>query len=172
MSIAKHIAHPKLAFPLVFLACFAALMTFYYALPSNFTELVFVRIFAVLPGGFILDWLTPHHTVTTDQTRIVSSLARLNVLKGCEGTEALLILYAAIIAALRPKAKTFAGLLWGTLLIFLLNQARIVSLFFIAAYERNLFEPVHGFIAPIFILVITGAYFLWWLQWSAPTAHH
>lgn len=168
MSTVARFRQSRLQFPVIFLGCLSILMVLYYALPGFLIESVLVRFFAVVPGAHLLDWLTPHHPVAADHTRIVSPLARLNVLKGCEGIEALLILYAALLAAMRPIIKTFWGLLLGTLLVFLLNQLRIVALFFIAAYDKSLFEPVHGFVAPILIIAAAGGFFLLWLNWTLP----
>lgn len=165
MSIAIPQSLLKLQFPISFMVVLVALFGIYYLLPANFIDETFVRFFAVVPGGFILEWLTPAHTVTTEHTRIISPLARLNVLKGCEGTEALFILYAGIIGAFRSFRKTVWGLVIGTALIFILNQIRIIALFFIAAYNKSLFESVHGFIAPVLIIALSVTFFIYWLNW-------
>lgn len=124
-----------------------------------------MRYFAVSPATWLLDLMTDS-TVTSEGTRIISSIARINVLKGCEGTEALLILYAAVLAGLRPIKYSLLGLLLGTGLIFILNQVRIIALFFIAAYDKSLFELVHGFVAPLIIIAAAGGFFMLWLRWS------
>lgn len=149
-------------FPVLFLGAVILLMGFYYSLPTAFIENGIVRFFAVIPGGALLDWLTPDFSVTTTGTRILSPLANLNVLKGCEGTETLLLLYAAIIAQRRPFKSTVWGLLLGTALVFMVNQVRIVSLFFVAAYHKPYFELVHGFLAPLIVVAITAVFFLYW----------
>ena len=149
-------------FPLLFLGCMIVLMAGYYALPVSFVENSFVRFFAVVPGSFFIDLITPDTEVSANGTRIVSNIAKLNVLKGCEGTEVLLILYSAIIATLRPLKFSIIGIVIGTLIIFVLNQFRIVALFFIAAYHRSTFEIVHGLLAPLIIIAITGLFFMLW----------
>ena len=151
-------------FPVLFLILAAALMAGYYALPQALIESVIVRYFAVLPGAHLLDWLTPSYSVTTAHTRILSPIANLNVLKGCEGTEALLILFAAIIAVRRPLRVTLVGLLLGTVLVFVLNQLRIVALYFVVAWHRDWFEAIHGFAAPMLIVMLCGMAFLAWLR--------
>ena len=153
-------------FPILFIATNIVLMGLYYSLPNNIIEGVVVRFYAVVPGGALLDWLTPQVTVSTDHIRIVSPIANLNVLKGCEGTETLLLLYTAVIAMLRPLKYTVVGLLVGTALVFALNQLRIISLFFIAAYQKDYFELVHGFVAPMLIIGIAGLFFWFWLNWA------
>jgi exosortase family protein XrtM len=149
-------------FPVLFLGTAMLLMGLYYSLPTAFIENGIVRFFAVIPGGVLLDWLTPGYSVTTTGTRILSPLANLNVLKGCEGTETLLLLYAAMVALGRPLKSTVLGLILGTALVFLVNQIRIVSLFFVAAYQKSYFELVHGFLAPLLMVAIVAVFFLYW----------
>jgi exosortase family protein XrtM len=155
----------NLQFPVAFFACMAFLMALYYLLPTSFVEDVIVKYFAVVPGGIFLDALTPY-PVAVEQNRIVSSIARLNVLKGCEGTETLIILYAAVLAAWRPWSHTLFGLILGTALVFCLNQLRIAALFFIAAHQKNEFELVHGFLAPMMIVAASGVFFILWLKYT------
>lgn len=157
------------SFPVLFLLLAVGLMAGYYALPQTLIDQVIVRYFAVVPGAHILDWLTPSYPVTSESTRILSPLANLNVLKGCEGTEVLLILYAAIIAMRRPWRATLVGLLVGSAVVFVLNQFRIVALYFVVAWQRDWFEAVHGFAAPILIVVLCGIGFLGWLRLTEPT---
>lgn len=156
-------------FPALFFLLLTLLTAAYYGLSAQLVEDVIVRYFTVIPGSRVLDALTPDIHVSSEGTRIVSSLARLNVLKGCEGTEALLMLYAAMMAVPRPVKYTLIGLISGTVLVFLVNQVRIISLFFIAAYHKNWFELVHGFLAPIIIVLLTAVFFFRWLKWSQPT---
>lgn len=149
-------------FPLSFLGIAALLMGLYYVMPTAVVENGIVRVFTVIPSGILLDWLTPGYRVTTAGTRILSPIANLNVLKGCEGTEVLLLLYASMIAMWRPLKATCLGLLVGTVLVFALNQIRVVSLYFVAAYHQPYFELVHGFLAPLLIIAVVALFFLYW----------
>ena len=171
MNTQTRIAVPGTHFPLLFVALALLLIGGYHVLPAVWVEQGIVRYFAVIPGAAILDWLTPGVVVTSSHTRILSGIAQLNVLSGCEGTEALLILYAALLAARQPLRATLTAILLGTLLVFLLNQLRIIALFFIAAHDRAYFEPVHGFAAPIAILLGICLFFLLWLQWVGAHAN-
>lgn len=164
MNTGSGIILPERRFPLLFMAAALVLIGGYHALPAVWVEQGIVRYFAVIPGAALLDWLTPGVVVTSTHTRIVSAIAQLNVLRGCEGTEALLILYAALLAARQSWRATVTAILLGTVLVFLLNQLRIIALFFIAAHAHDYFELVHGFAAPIAILLGIGLFFLLWLK--------
>ncbi|MAR90049.1 MAG: exosortase/archaeosortase family protein [Pseudomonadales bacterium] len=153
-------------FPLLFLGTAILLMGGYYVLPQAIIENVIVRFFAVVPGAWLLDLITPELPVSASGTRIVSPLVNLNVLKGCEGTETLLLLYAAIVASVRRWTLTLTGLMLGTVLVFLLNQLRILVLFFVAGYQGDWFELVHGFLAPLLILGAVVIFFIIWSRWE------
>lgn len=151
-------------FPLLFLAVMCALMGGYHLLPPHWVEDVLVHYFAVVPGAAALDFLTPTFDVVASGNRIVSPMTRLNVLKGCEGVEMLLLLYAAVIAVGRPLRISLIGLVLGTLLIFFLNLLRIITLFFISRSWDQYFELMHGLLAPMLIVAITTLFFLYWLR--------
>ena len=153
-------------FPVMFIGITILLMGLYYSLPTSFIENSLVRFFAVVPGSALVDWIFVNTPVHTQHTRIVSPIASLNVLKGCEGTEVLLMLYAAILAMWRPIKWTLLGLVLGTLVVFVLNQVRILTLFSVVASHKDYFELVHGFAAPLVIVVLVSLFFLAWLNWS------
>lgn len=164
MNEPVHLQAFSARFPMLFLIMMGTLMACYHLLPAHVVEDVLVRYFAVVPGAWVLDLLTPAVDVMASGNRIVSPGTSLNVLKGCEGIEMLLLLYAAIIAMLRPLKVTLIGLLMGTLLIFVVNQMRIVTLFFVARTQGEYFELLHGFLAPMLIVFVAGLFFLYWLN--------
>ena len=55
----------------------------------------------------------------------------------------------------------------GTLILYALNQGRIVALFFAAQHDRHWFDLLHGTIAPTLIIVLGCLFFLWWASQSA-----
>ena len=150
-------------FPILFLGFFVAFQSLYYASGSG-VEYILVDQLTVKPSAALINFFNSDYQVVAEGSRLVSSVARINVLKGCEGTEAILMLFAAIIASFRPIKHTLLGLLVGTLIIFFVNQLRIFSLFLIAAHQRQWFEPVHGFIAPVIIIAVIGVFYLAWLK--------
>ncbi len=153
----------KYRFPLLFLVFFIVFQWLYYSSGTTI-EHILVDQLTVKPSAALINLYNSDYQVIAEGSRLVSSVARINVLKGCEGTEAILMLFAAIIASFRPIKYTILGLIVGTLIIFLINQLRIFSLFLIAAHQRQWFEPVHGFIAPMIIIAVIGLFYLGWLR--------
>jgi exosortase family protein XrtM len=111
----------------------------------------------------------PGERVIAEGHRLVSPWARLNVLNGCEGTETLLLLVAAFLvfpARLRHKLQ---GLLGGSLLIYTLNQTRIVGLYYALRHDRDSFQLLHGVLAPTLIILAASLFFLVWAKQARST---
>ena len=128
-------------------------------------EKAFIDIATVRPSAFIINQLQSAERVHAQGHRLVSSQVKLSVLKGCEGTESLFLIIAAILAFRSPWRHTLAGVALGTVVIYLANQARIVALYFALRHDRELFAALHGYIAPMLIIVVGCLFYLWWIQW-------
>ena len=114
------------------------------------------------PSAAFIAWVSPEAQAQARGNRIYSPLGSLSIINGCEGLESLFLLWAALIAYPSPWRRKLHGALWGTVLIYGLNQARIVALFFALHDDRRWFELLHGYIAPTFIIVAGCVFFLGW----------
>jgi exosortase family protein XrtM len=124
----------------------------------------------VRPSVALINRLQDQVIVQAEAHRIVSNQARLSVLNGCEGTEMLFLIVAAVLAfRCSPKAK-IAGLMGGVILVFVLNQARIVALFFALLHDPTLFDLIHGFIGPTLIVFVCALFYLYWTRWAQTSA--
>lgn len=160
-----------LSFALAFLAVFAVLYGLYAMTRGTTVERLVIDEWTVSPGVTIINLLTPAEAVKASGHRLVSNKARLSVLNGCEGTESLFLLVAAITAFGATWRAKAVGILAGTALIFVLNQIRIVSLYYALRHERAWFEALHGYIAPTLIVFAGALFFLWWVSRVARPVH-
>lgn len=152
----------ELRFALVFLFAFCVLQFAYQAGRGGLVEHLVIDVATVYPSAALINFIDPGmHAVASGQ-RILSPQGSLSILNGCEGTETLFLLAAAIAAFRASRRNKLQGLLLGTGLVYVLNQARIVVLFFAARESRNWFEMIHGYIAPSLIIVLASLFFLWW----------
>jgi len=118
---------------------YAALRWLYQASRGAGAEHLLIDVLTVRPCAWLIQWLTPAEQVAAVGHRLVSPLAKLNILNGCEGTESLFLLAAAIAAYPSGLGRKCLGLLQGALLVYGLNQARIVALYYAARHDRELF---------------------------------
>lgn len=155
--------------PLRFLLLYGGLQWLYQDARGGALERLLIDTLTVRPSAALIDWLTPGERVIADGHRLVSPWARLNVLNGCEGTETLLLLVAALLvfpARLRHKLQ---GLLGGSLLIYTLNQTRIVGLYYALRHDRDSFQLLHGVLAPTLIILAASLFFLVWAKQARST---
>lgn len=159
----------ELRFTFVFLLLFFALQYGYSASRGGMAEHLVIDIATVRPSAAAINLIAPDAGAHASGHRIVAPRGSLSVLNGCEGTETVFLLLAAIAAFKAPWRHKLKGAALGTLIVYMLNQGRIVALFFAAQHERKWFDLLHGTIAPTLIIVLSCLFFLWWARsWGAP----
>lgn len=55
-------------------------------------------------------------------------------------------------------------MLLGAVLVYALNLARLVGLYFVAAYHLPWFLPLHTYFIPSLLIVIVALFFMWWVS--------
>jgi exosortase family protein XrtM len=152
----------ELRFALTFLLLFAELQYGYSACQGSIIEHWVLDVATVRPSAAAINFIFPEIKAQALGHKIVSQQGSLSVLNGCEGTETLFMLVAAILAFNTSWRHKLKGLAMGVVLIYGLNQIRIVALFFAAQQNRKWFELLHGTLAPTLIIVLSVLFFMWW----------
>lgn len=121
-----------------------------------------IDVGTVRPAAWIAATLESNPAIVADGTHLRSPDGTINVLYGCEGTDVLMVLAAALLVAPIPWQRRLLGLIVGAAFIFVLNQARVLALFY--AFRRHLtwFGDLHGLVAPLIVIAATTLFFLWW----------
>jgi len=88
----------------------------------------------------------------------------VQVLDMCNGVEATIILWAAMLAFPAPWGYKARGLLIGTLSVHALNILRIISLLYLGAYQREWFDFVHWYVWDALIMLDIVVVFLAWIR--------
>jgi archaeosortase B (VPXXXP-CTERM-specific) len=100
--------------------------------------------------------------VTVQDTVVSSSQFAYQIVDLCTAVMPMLILTAAIIAYPSRVKEKLVGLLIGLLGIFLVNQVRLVSLFYIGIYAPGIFETAHLLVwQSLMILLAIGLWLIW-----------
>jgi exosortase/archaeosortase family protein len=118
----------------------------------------------VKPAVTMINLFSPSIHAQALGNQIIAPGGGLVIKLGCEGLEAMFILIAAIIASSVKFKNMMSGLLMGTLLVYVLNQARILILFYTNRADKALFHLLHATIAPIVLIAIVGIFYYWWLN--------
>jgi exosortase H (IPTLxxWG-CTERM-specific) len=84
--------------------------------------------------------------------------------RGCNGLEAVIILFSAIFAFPAPLKSKFIGFLIGFFAIQLLNLVRIISLFYLGQWNYSAFEWFHLYLWQALIILDALVVWLIWLR--------
>lgn len=84
--------------------------------------------------------------------------------RGCNGLEAIIILFSAIFAFPAPLKSKFIGFVIGFFAIQLLNLVRIISLFYLGQWNYSIFEWFHLYLWQALIILDALVVWLIWLR--------
>src|SRR5262249_48297731 len=88
----------------------------------------------------------------------------IKIVAGCNGVEAVLILFSAILAFPAPWKHKLLGMALGFVAIQLLNLVRIVSLFYLHEWNEVWFEWFHLYLWQALIILDALIFWLIWLR--------
>ena len=166
-------ARPLWLQALLFGAVFLLLQTGYGALRGTWVERLAIDTLTVKTAAWSIRALTPDVAVQAVGTRLKAPGGGINIINGCEGTEVLFLLCAAFASAALPWRARLTGVLAGALLVFALNQGRILALFYAYRSDKALFDLLHGTVAPLVLIVLSALFFLYWLErYGTPATAH
>lgn len=128
-------------------------------------EHVAVGDWTVKPAAFWIRMLTPAVGVIAQGNSLNAPGGGINVMNGCEGFEVVFLWISAL--AITPMNWRWRGigLAIGIGLIWLLNQLRILVLFYAYRTDKEWFAQLHGTIAPLVLIVLVGAAFAFLVAW-------
>lgn len=144
---------------LIFFSVFVALQSAYNAARETWVERLLIDNLTVKSAALLINTLSPQAQAVPVGTRLKAPGGGINILNGCEGTEVLFLLVAAFIACPLTWRVRLVGLLCGTLLVFVLNQARILALFYAFRSDKALFDLLHTIVAPVVMIAIASLFF-------------
>ena len=147
-----------------FLAIFGALDYGYYLARDTVIERLIVDRLTVRPAAVFINLLFPAASAKASGHDLFSTFGEINIVQGCEGTEAMFLLIAAILPfPARLKTKVL-GITGGVLLLYILNQLRLLLLMVFLHSHQDWFGAIHGLIAPTFIVTAGCLFFLAWVS--------
>jgi exosortase family protein XrtM len=155
-----------------FLAFFSIFSVCYSLARGTVIERLVVDDVTVKTSAAVIQYFSPQLGVRADEHRIVSNRARLSILNGCEGIESIFLLLAAILAFPASWRRKLAGAVLGIVFVYLINQLRITSLFYLLLYDQPLFHFTHALAAPTIIVMLIVVYFLYWANRASQTDKH
>ncbi len=152
-------------FAVKFILCFALLFGGFEASRGSAFERFVVEDMILLPTKVFINVCTPNEHAQLNAGRIISSPgSNLHVTRGCEGIEMFLLLVAGIFAFPASWKHRLQGLLWGSILAYVLSITRLMALHYILRYSPAAWEALHGLVLPLGPIIVMALYFM---RWSA-----
>jgi len=143
----------------IFILAYVLLQWGWIRAHGTWIEHLVVHDLTVAPAVAAIRSLTPEIAATARGASIRATGGGLNILSGCEGTEVVFLLLAALLAVRLPWRIALPSALGGILWIFLLNQARVLALFYAFRADRASFDILHTTILPAVLVALAAAYF-------------
>ncbi len=153
----------EIRFIFLFILFFSVCQTLHY-LTSSYTTSFFVNKLHVLSCSKIINIITPEENTFVQNNIIGSGIFKLEIVRGCEGIEGILLIIAAICAFYMGVKQKIFGILIGSLIIYFSNLARIIVLYYTVKYKPALFEFMHIYIGQTFIILIGILFFITWIS--------
>ncbi len=155
---------PRSPYPLwltlaIFLGVFGVLQGAWSEARDTWVERLVIHQATVKPAAALVQLISPEANARPVAASIKAPGGGLNILNGCEGTEVMFLLVAAFAAVNLGWRHRLIGLALGLALVFALNQARILTLFYAFRNERGLFDILHTTVLPAVLIAAVALYF-------------
>ncbi|MDC6168857.1 exosortase family protein XrtM [Paucibacter sp. XJ19-41] len=160
-------ARPWIALVL-FVGVYASLHGLYMQIPDELLRELVHYYAIVWPSAGLISLIAPADQVAAQVGAVVSPTVSLSIIRGCDGSGALFLLLAAVAAARGGVRHKLLGLAGAVLVSYVLNEARVVSLYFVAAHRAGWFDTLHNFLIPTLVVLLSCFFFLWWAGRLAP----
>ncbi len=146
-----------------FIAVFVILQVAWLALRDQAFGHIIRGDLTVKPAVMLINLMTPDIHANALGNQILAKGGGLVIKLGCEGVEAMFILIAAMLSGPLSRLVMLKGIVYGTLFIYVFNQARILTLFYTFRSDKSLFNVLHGTVAPLVLIALAALFFHWWL---------
>lgn len=153
--------YQSLIFPVSFIAVYSVFHLMYFYVPDATLKQIYYDYLVTISAD-IINFFAPSERVFARNNSLLSARANLEVVRGCDGAGVMFLMTAAILVFSASIKRKIVGLVCGLILVYVLNQIRIISLYFIVVYRRDWFLPVHTYVAPSFIILFCSLFFMWW----------
>ena len=103
----------------------------------------------------------------TTSGRVIASTANgfaVSIEAGCNGVEATIVLIAAMLAFPSPWRHKLVGLAVGIVAVQGLNVVRVISLFYLGQWNRDVFEWAHLYVWQALIMLDVLIVWLVWVR--------
>lgn len=146
----------------IFVATYVALYFGYLQIPDDFLDDRVYYLGITAPCVALIHLIAPGDAVRAVGAHIVGGVNSLGIVRGCDGVAVLLLLVAAIVAMRSPWRQLIRGILGAMTFVYAINQARILTLYFVIERHPQWFTPLHAYVFPTLFVLLAAAFFSFW----------
>lgn len=157
-----------LRFVATFLVCLTALFTIELLQPVQAHVIVPFTSSLAHVSVALMRLFDTHVIAQNDAIVDALSGGGIQIVAGCNGVEAVLILVSAVLAFPAPWKHKLAGVAIGFVAIQALNLVRIISLYYLQRWNHVWFEWFHLYLWQALIILDALIFWLVWLRWLPP----
>ena len=121
----------------LFIGAYVLLEALYFLVPDNILREVVYHYGVVTVSADIIHLITPHEAVAVTANQLRSNTVALEVVRGCDGAGVAFLLIAAMAAFPATWRRKVTGSVMAITLVFVLNQVRIVGLYYLGVYRAG-----------------------------------
>jgi len=154
-----------LRFILIFLVCLAVLF------PLDLYQPVQEHVILPLTTGIshacvaVMSLWDGHVAAQANIMRNTQTGGGIEIVAGCSGVEAIIILISAVLAFPSPWKHKLVGIVAGFFAIQSLNMVRLISLYYLNEWNHVWFEWFHLYLWQALIILDALVFWLVWLRW-------
>jgi exosortase/archaeosortase family protein len=174
VNVAEHTSaqkrgHKRVALLIgLYLVLYAAMQALYQALRSSSHSHWLIDKLTVAPAAWLVGTVYPEHGVWAQGPRLAWPEGRMHMLAGCDGFEILALYLPAVLVAPVSWRRGLLMLGVGSVLIWLLNQTRLLALYSSYRFWPEGFDALHTLWGPVLMLAAVFAFYTWQLHQSHP----
>jgi exosortase H (IPTLxxWG-CTERM-specific) len=154
-----------LRFVSVFLVCLVVLFTGELLQPVQAHVIVPFTSSLAHVSVWLMRLFDNHVIAQNDSIIDALSGGGIQIVAGCNGVEAVLILVSAVLAFPAPWKHKLAGIGLGFVAIQALNLVRIISLYYLQRWNHVWFDWFHLYLWQALIILDALVFWLVWLRW-------
>ena len=152
----------EIRFVLYFILVFLVLQIANYSIRS-YTSPLLVHTLTAGVSSRIINFITPGEKSFARGAIIGSGTFTIAIAQGCEGTEGILLVTAALCAFNMWIRWKIVGILVGSLVMYMANLARTIGLYYTLKYRPDMFDLAHMYIGQTVIIFVGILFFMTWI---------
>jgi exosortase H (IPTLxxWG-CTERM-specific) len=154
-----------LRFSILFLVLLVSLFTLELYEPVRQSVILPFTSFLATFSSFIMSIFDSDVLANKDVIKSISTGHAVQIAPGCNGIEAVIVLFAAIFAFPSGFKYKIIGFVLGFFAIQLLNTVRIISLYYLLQWDKTWFDWFHLYLWQALIILDALIVWLVWLRY-------